>query len=147
MRTGSSQTWGSFVPLREQGHGRAVALLGGLLDRGLEAVPEVEHDVGVEHLVDLVGVELEIVRLGARGREVGHVHAVAADALRGVRDGIEAGDNLTTRRLRVGASRAAHDHRDAAHAAPIAVRQLRTILNTLAGRRRDRVCTITAIVS
>ena len=38
----------------EQLHRRAVALLRRLLDRGLEVPAEVEHEVGVEQLVDLL---------------------------------------------------------------------------------------------
>ena len=102
INTGSSQTCGSsasgsssstvFPPVFdrehvEQLHRRPVALLRRLLDRGLEVPAEVEHEIGVEQLVDLLRSELEVVRLRARGREVRHLHAVAAHPLGGVRKG------------------------------------------------------------
>ena len=41
-----------------------------LLDRGLEAVREVEHEVGLLEARDVLRRQLEVVRLGARRREV-----------------------------------------------------------------------------
>ena len=61
----------------QQRHGGPVALGGRLLDRGLEAAAEVEHDIGVEDLVDLVGGELEVVGFGAGGGQVRDLDAVA----------------------------------------------------------------------
>ncbi len=82
----------------EEAHRRAVTPLGGLLDRGLEAVAQVEHDRRVEDLVDLLRRELEIVRFGARRGEVRHRDPVAPDALRGVRHGVERTDDVHRRR-------------------------------------------------
>ena len=110
---GRARCEGPSSPQRSNDTVGAVALLGGLLDRGLETVPEVEHHVGVEDLVDLVGGELEVVGLGARRREVRHLDAVAADALRGVGHRIEARDHRPAGRLGGGGHRTAeHERRD-----------------------------------
>ena len=81
----------------QQGHRGTVVLFRRLLDRGLEPLTEVDDEVGVEDLVDLVGIELEVVRLGARGGEVRDVDPVTSDALRRVRDRIEGGDHRPLR--------------------------------------------------
>ena len=54
------------------------APLGQLLHRGLEAVAHHDDEIGGIDGIDLVGGELEIVRLGARRSEVAHLDLVAA---------------------------------------------------------------------
>ena len=67
---------------------RLTARLGGdLLHGRLEALPDVEHEVCVEDLLDFAWGQLEVVRLRAGGREVRHVDAVAADLLGREREG------------------------------------------------------------
>ena len=52
-----------------------------LLDRGLEAVREVEHEVGPLDAGHVLRRQLDVVRLGARRRQVRDRDAVAADPL------------------------------------------------------------------
>ena len=101
-RTGSSQTCGSsiltFLALAEleavEQVDRRVAAFGGVLERGLEPLAQVEDEVGVAHLFDVPHGQLDIVRLRAGGREVRHLDAIAADLGCRERQGIEAGDDL-----------------------------------------------------
>ena len=60
----------------------------GLVESGLEA-GDVEDEVGLADLGDLLGAELEVMRLTAGRREVDDLDAVAADLLRGVRERVE----------------------------------------------------------
>ncbi len=85
----------------EQIHGRAVALLGDLLDRRLEPLAEEEDERGVLELVDLPGGQLEVVGLGAGRGEVGDLDEVAAHGLDSLGDREEAGRHLRTRLARV----------------------------------------------
>ena len=65
----------------------------GPLELRLEAVAHQHHEVGALHGHDVVGRQFEVVRLGARRRQVRHVHARAADLLGGVGEGIEGRDH------------------------------------------------------
>ena len=105
----------------EQLHRRPVSLLRRLLDRRLEVPAEVEHEVGVEQLIDLLRGELEVVRLRAGGREVRDVHAVAAHPLGRVRERVEGGDDLLL--LRGGVrDRRGHDRKRGRQPRPSATR-------------------------
>ena len=113
MRTGSSQTCGSFVPARSNDTVGPSRWSAAFSTAGWKPRAEVEHHVGVEDLVDLVGGELEVVGFGAGGGQVRDLDAVAADALDCVRDRIGARDHRSTRGLRAGADRGPdHDHPD-----------------------------------
>ena len=61
---------------------------------GLEAAPEVEHHVGVQDGVDVVGGQLHVVGLGARRREVADPHPLAAHPGRHLPQAGEAGDDV-----------------------------------------------------
>ena len=85
----------------------------------LESMSHQQDEAGVLHRLDIVGRELEVVRLGARGRQVRNVDAGAADLLGGEGEGIEGGDDLVTARTRRvtarregGGDRADHDRTD-----------------------------------
>ena len=85
---------GDLLPLRvdqlgQQLDRRSVTPVGRLLDRGLEVAAEHERDLGVEQPVELLRVQLEVVRLGPDRREVGDGDARPTDLLGRERDGIE----------------------------------------------------------
>ena len=61
---------------------------------GLDAVAQQQHEVGLLDVTNVAGRHLEVVRLGARGRQVPHVHAGAAHLLGGERERIEGRHDL-----------------------------------------------------
>ena len=67
------------VEVAEHPQRRAVPHVGSVLDRGLEAVAQHDREAHVEDGVDVVGVELEVVRLGTGRRQVVHPDVTAAD--------------------------------------------------------------------
>ena len=73
---------------------RVAAVPGGVLQCGLEVVSHQQHDVGVLDRIDLVGRELQVVRLCAGGRQVLHLDTVATDLRRGLGEGKEGRDDL-----------------------------------------------------
>ena len=80
--------------LGQQLDGRSVAPFGRLLHRGLEIAPEHERDLGAEQLVELVGVQLEVVGFGPDGREVRDADARPAHPLRRERHWVERGHHV-----------------------------------------------------
>ena len=78
----------------EQLHRGTVTLVGRILDGGLEPVPHHEHDVRVLDRIDLVGDQLQIVRLRPCRREVLHLDAAPTDRLDRGRHRVERRDDL-----------------------------------------------------
>ena len=72
--------------------GRLTGLARRIVDGRLEVL-EVDEQVRLRHLQHVLGRELEVVRLGARRREVRDVDVVTADLRRGVLERVEGGDN------------------------------------------------------
>ena len=77
----------------------------GALERRLEAAG-VEDEVGVPQALDVARGRLEVVWLDTGGRQVRHTHLGTADLLGGVRERVEAGDDV--RAPVVGLARAPH---------------------------------------
>ena len=67
---------------REKIQRGTVAARDRLLDRRLEAMAEVEDEVGVEDIRDVLRRELEVVWLGTGRCEIDDVNVLAADLLR-----------------------------------------------------------------
>ena len=81
------------------------ALLHGCLESGHEAVAEVEDERGGIDVPHIARRQLEVVRLGARGREVADVDSRSGDLLDGEGDRVEGGhDGLLGRTRARGAA-------------------------------------------
>ena len=93
---------------------RRVVALGGVFERGLEALAQVEDEVGVADALDVAHRELDIVRLGSRRGEVRDLDAIAADLGGGECQRIEAGDDVraTVGRTRCVAAAAGDERAD-----------------------------------
>ena len=65
----------------------------GVLDRRLEPRAQIEDDVGGGDRLDLVGTELQVMRLDTRCGEIGDVDEPPADALRRLLHWIERRDD------------------------------------------------------
>ena len=75
-----------------------------VLEGRLEALAEVEDEVGVGDRGHIAPGELEVVRLDAGRGQVAHVDPGAADLLSGERQWIEGGDDRAIARARVAAA-------------------------------------------
>ena len=85
--------WRIALPRTKHVERRTVAPRHRILESGLEASTDVDDQVGVRDLPNVTRGELEIVGLGARGREVDDARARASDLLGDPGKGIEAGDD------------------------------------------------------
>ena len=72
---------------------RVLVPFDGVLERGHEAAAEVEDEVRLPHPLDVAGRELDVVRLGAGGREVHDVDVVRRDLLGDPGERIEGRDD------------------------------------------------------
>ena len=75
-----------------------------VLEGGLEALAEVEDEVGVGDRRHVATGELEVVRLDAGRGQVPHVDTGVGDLLSGKRQWIEGGDDRAIARARVAAA-------------------------------------------
>ena len=89
----------------EQVERAAIALLHGGLEPGHESLPEIEHERRVVDRTDVARGQLEVVRLGACGREIPDGGTGDRDLLGSKRQRIEAGnDRLLALRARAAAA-------------------------------------------
>ncbi len=102
---------------------RAVAVVGAVLHRRLEVVAHHDREVGIEDRVDVVGGELEVVRLDPGRGEIADPDVAAPDLPDRLGEGVEGGNDIDAARRggarrsaprahRPGPGRAAHERDD-----------------------------------
>jgi hypothetical protein len=93
--------------LEQVDHNRVVArATGRVFDLWLEVAPEEKHDIGIDDVLDLLRLELDVVRTLAGRRDADHLDEVTPDPAGGFLDRIEGGGHAhRPRRTVVAAAR------------------------------------------